>query len=95
MDNLSTGGAIMWWIGVAVLFLVVIPLVLALSLMVLRRLREIRDYAADVLDNGVRVTANLEPVPALHDTLTLTASVADGLRRYVGAVSRLLPGGNR
>lgn len=95
MDNLSTGGAIMWWIGVAVLFVVVIPLVLALSLMVLRRLREIRDYAADVLDNGVRVTANLEPVPALHDTLTLTASVADGLRRYVGAVGRLLPGGNR
>ncbi len=95
MDNLSTGGAIMWWIGVAVLFLVVIPLVLALSLMVLRRLREIKDYAADVLDNGVRVTANLEPVPALHDTLTLTASVADGLRRYVGAVGRLLPGGNR
>lgn len=95
MDNLSTGGAIMWWIGVAVLFLVVIPLVLALSLMVLRRLREIRDYAADVLDNGVRVTANLEPVPALYDTVTLTASVADGLRRYVSAVSRLLPGGNR
>lgn len=95
MDDLSVGGAILWWIGVAALFLVVIPLVLALSIMVLRRLREIRDYAADVLDNGVRVSENLEPVPALHDTLALTASMAAGLRRYVGAVGRLLGGGTR
>ncbi|MPY98658.1 MAG: hypothetical protein GEU97_11805 [Actinophytocola sp.] len=95
MDNLSTGGAILWWIGVAVLFLVVIPLVLALSVMVLRRLREIKDYASDVLDNGVRITENLAPVPALHDTRSLTASVADRLRTYVGAVAGLLRGAPR
>ncbi|MQA62901.1 MAG: hypothetical protein GEU86_15730 [Actinophytocola sp.] len=95
MDNLSTGAAILWWIGVAALFVVVIPLVLALSVRILRRLREIKDYAADVLDNGVRVTENLEPVPALLDTRDLAASVGTGLRRYVSAVGGLLPGGNR
>ncbi|MPY80605.1 MAG: hypothetical protein GEV04_19580 [Actinophytocola sp.] len=95
MDDLSAGGAIMWLIGVAALFLVVIPLVLALSLTVLRRLREIKDYAADVLDNGVRITENLEPLPALRDTRDHTTSVATGLRRYVGAVGALLGGGNR
>lgn len=95
MDDLSVGGAIMWWIGVAALFLVVIPLVLALSITVLRRLREVRDYATDVRDNGVQVSENLAPVPALHDTLALTASTASGLRAYVAAVGRLLGGGNR
>lgn len=95
MDNLSTGGAIMWWIGVAVLFLVVIPLVLILAAMVLRRLREIRDYAADVLDNGVRVTNNLEAVPALLDTRDLATSVAIRLRGYATSVGRLLGGGAR
>lgn len=90
MAELSTGAAILWWIGVVALFLVVIPLVLVLALRVLTLLREIKDYAADVLEHGVGVTKHLEPVPALVQTRDLVKSVGAGLGRYVGAVARLL-----
>lgn len=90
MAELSVGAAILWWIGVLALFLVVIPLVLILALRVLTLLREIKDYAVDVLEHGVGVTKNLEPVPALVQTRDLVNSVGAGLGRYVGAVARLL-----
>jgi len=90
MDTLSTGGAIVWWIGLAVLFLVVIPLVLLLVQRVLGHLREISHYADDVLTHGVGITNNLEPVPALVQTGELVNSAGGKLARYVGAVDRLL-----
>ncbi|MGH4022209.1 MAG: hypothetical protein ACRDT0_23840 [Pseudonocardiaceae bacterium] len=90
MDGLPVGGAIMWWIGVVALFLVVIPLVLYLVQRVLSDLREIRDYAADVLAHGVEVTKNLEPVPALLETRDLVKSVHGGLERYISSVRSLL-----
>lgn len=93
MDDLSAGAAILWWIGVAALLLVVIPLVLVLAQQVLARLREIDGYATDILDHGVQVTENLDPVPALLDTRDLAASAATKLGHYVGAVDRLLQGG--
>lgn len=92
MDSLSLAGAILWSIGLAVLFLGVIPLVLVLALRVLTRLREINDYAADILDHGVGVTKNLEPIPALVETRELVGSAGGKLARYVGAVDRLLRG---
>lgn len=88
--ELSVGAAVLWWIGLAVLFLVVIPLLLVLVVRVLTHLREIRDYAGDVLEHGVGITKNLEPVPALLETRDLVKGAGGGLARYVGAVDRLL-----
>lgn len=90
MDSLSTSGAVLWWLGLAALFLVVIPLLLVLVVRVLGHLREISQYADDVLVHGVGVTKNLEPVPALVQTGDLVASAGGKLARYVGAVDRLL-----
>lgn len=90
MNDLSAGAAILWFIGVAALFLVVIPLVLILVQKVLRSLGEIRSYATDVLEHIGGVTDNLESVPALLQTRDLVKSVGGGLGRYVGNVSRLL-----
>lgn len=90
MDGISTGAAVLWWIGIAALFLVVIPLVLLLVQRVLSDLREIRDYASDVLDHGVAIANNLEPVPALAETRDLVKAAGASLGTYASAASRLL-----
>jgi hypothetical protein len=90
MDAASGAAAVWWWLGVAVLFLVVIPVVLILAQRLLRKVIEIKRYADDVLEHGVGVTANLEPVPALVETRSLVKSVGEGLAAYFGAVERML-----
>ncbi|MPZ66915.1 MAG: hypothetical protein GEU83_15860 [Pseudonocardiaceae bacterium] len=90
MDGLPTGGAILWWIGVAALFLVVIPLVLTLALRVITHIREIKGYADDALVHGLAVTENLDPVPALLETRDLVKSASGKFGQYVSTVNRLL-----
>lgn len=79
-----------WWIGNAVLILVVIPLVIVLAQAVIRPAIEIRRYADDILENGIAVTANLDPVPALADTRHLVGETLAGAARYVRALDRIL-----
>lgn len=95
MDSIGIGAAILWWIGLAGLFLVVIPLVLVLSRRVLRHLREISDYASDVRAHGIAVTENLAAVPALFETRDLVKDVGARLEQYAGRASRLLRGVRR
>jgi hypothetical protein len=79
-----------WWIGNAVLLLVVIPLVVFLANRLARRVREVRDYAADVLAHGLGITANLDPVPALADTAGLVRVARDAAAQYAAAAGVLL-----
>ncbi len=79
-----------WWIGNAVLLLVVIPLVVLLGSGLVRRTREVRDYASDILAHGLGITANLDPVPALADTAGLVRVVRDASAKYAAAVEVLL-----
>lgn len=81
-----------WWIGNAVLVLVVIPLVAFLATRLVRRTREVRDYAADTLTHGLAITANLDPIPALAQTRDLVRSARDLAGRYAAAAARLLEG---
>lgn len=90
MEGLPTSGVILWWIGIAALFLVVIPLVLVLAQRVITHIAEIKGYADDVLSHGVAVTENLEPVPALLETRDLVKSSSGKLGQYVSTVNRLL-----
>lgn len=90
MEGLPTGGVIMWSIGIAALFFVVIPVVLILVQPVITHIKEIQGYADDVLTHGVAVTENLEPVPALLDTRDLVKSASGKLGQYVNTVNRLL-----
>jgi hypothetical protein len=92
MDAASGGAALWWWIGVLALLLVVIPLVLLLVQQVLRHIREIRGYADDLLEHGLGIAANLDPVPALADTRDLVKRVGGGLSGYAAVVGRLLGG---
>lgn len=80
----------LWWIANAVLLLVVTPVVILLGNRVLRPAVEIERYAADILEHGVLLSTNLDPVPAIIDTRDLV-SAAKGLAvGYVGAVGPLL-----
>lgn len=79
-------------IGLVVLFLVVAPLVVFLAHRVFSRISEVRRYADDVLEHGVGITANLDPIPALIETRDLVKGAGMGLLRYGAAVEKLLAG---
>ncbi len=78
-----------WWIGNALGVAVVIPLVLVLMAGVMRPAREIARYADDILEHGVGLARNLEPVPALGRTRELVAEVTQHAVDYVGALERM------
>lgn len=80
----------LWWIGNAALLLVVTPLVLLLANRVIRPAVEVQRYADDILEHGVLLTVNLEPVPAVADTRELVAATKSLSVAYVGAVGPLL-----
>lgn len=79
-----------WWIGNLLLLLVVAPAVILLLNRVLRPVFEIKNYADDVLDHGVRLTGTLDSVPRLGKTRELTGVARQNLGRYAGALQRLL-----
>ena len=77
---------IVWWLANAVALLVVVPVVVLLANRVVRPAVEIERYADDILEHGVGLTVNLEPVPALLDTQSLVHEVTGHAVRYVTAL---------
>jgi hypothetical protein len=89
---MSTASVVWSTIGLVVLYLVIAPLLVILAHRVFSRILEVRRYADDVLEHGVGITANLDPVPALIDTRDLVKGAGAGLLRYGAAVEKLLGG---
>lgn len=82
---------ILWWIGNAILLLVVLPVVLWLLGRVLAAVERIRTAVDAILVNGVILTNTLDNVPALLATTDDTIDqVAVGAVRYAGSVAKLL-----
>lgn len=81
---------VLWWIGNAVLLLVVAPVVILLANRVIRAGNEITDYADDILVHGVGLSGNLDPVPALLDTKSLVETATGNAVRYVTALEPLV-----
>ena len=68
----------LWWIGNAVLLLVVVPVLVALVNRVLAALVRIRGAADEILAGGVALTEELENVPEMlahHDRTVHDVSV--------------------
>lgn len=85
----TTAGAILAWVGLA-LGLVVLLAVLALLRGTLRPVREIDAYAGDVLTAGVGIATHLDAVDELQATRALGAAVpglAVGYLRKLGLAS--------
>lgn len=80
----------LWWLGNAVLFLVVLPVVLALINRTVTPILTIRRHANDILANVVVLTGKLDEVPELlADTDEVVKQVAAGALRYGGGVGKL------
>lgn len=80
----------LWWVGNAILILVVIPVVVLIANRVVAPAVEIKKYADDILANGVLVTGNLDPIPALIETRRMVGETLAGVARYGGALDEIL-----
>lgn len=86
--GVSTGIAILAWIGLVV-GVVVLLVVIALFQRVLRPASEIDAYAGDILTAGVGIATNLDAVDELQTTRTLGGAVpglAVGYLRKLGLI---------
>ncbi len=77
-------------VGGIVGLLVVAPVVILLFDRVLRLAHDARHYADDILANGVVLTGDLDPVPALLETQKLIHEATARAARYVTALSQLV-----
>jgi hypothetical protein len=82
---ISTGLAVLAWIGLA-LGLVLSIVVLALLQSVLRPVFEIRRYSEDILVAGVGIAKNLDAVDELARTRELATAVPDLAVAYLSKV---------
>jgi hypothetical protein len=82
----------LWWIGNAMLLLVVVPVLVALLNRVLAALERIRAASDNILAGGVALVGELDGVPELLAVTDGTiGDVAGGAVRYAGSVAKLLP----
>lgn len=81
----------LWWIGNAVLLLVVVPVLVALLNRVLAACERIRGASDQILGGGVGLIGELDKVPGLLGvTDQAIADVSLGAVRYAGSVGKLL-----
>jgi hypothetical protein len=82
---------VLWWIGNAILLVVILPVVIALLNRVLAALERIRGATDEILAGGVRLVGELDNVPDLLATTDQTIrEVSVGAVRYAGSVAKLL-----
>lgn len=82
---------VLWWIGDVVLFVVVVPVLVALLNRILAALERIRGAADDILAGGVALAGEVDGLPeALATTDQTVHEVAVGAVRYAGSVAKLL-----
>ena len=82
---------VLWWIGNAVLLLVVFPVVVYLLNRVLAAVERVRQATDDILSGGVALIGELTGVPeALATTDATIKEVSVGAVRYAGSVAKLL-----
>lgn len=82
---------VLWWIGNAVLLVVILPVVIALLNRVLAAVERIRGACDEILSGGVALIGQLDGVPeALAETDRTVKEVTVGAVRYAGSVAKLL-----
>ena len=82
---------VLWWIGNAILLLVVLPVVIFLLNRVLAALERVRAATDDILAGGVELVGELSVVPdGLATTDSTVHQVSVGAVRYAGSVAKLL-----
>ena len=82
---------VLWWIGNAILLVVILPVVIYLLNRVLAAVERIRGATDNILAGGVALIGELNGVPeALAVTDETIKAVSVGAVRYAGSVAKLL-----
>jgi hypothetical protein len=81
---------LLWWIGNAVLLVVILPVVVLLLQGVVQPAAEIKRTADQLAAAGPVLVNYLDPVAQLTTTRQLVHQTTDGLARYGGALDRIL-----
>jgi hypothetical protein len=82
---------VLWWIGNAILLLVVLPVVIFLLNRVLAALERIRGATDEILRGGVALIGEVDGVPeGLAATDRTVREISVGAVRYAGSVAKLL-----
>ena len=82
---------VLWWIGNAILLVVVLPVVIFLLNRVLAALERIRGATDNILAGGVALVGELNGLPEeLAVTDETVKEVSVGAVRYAGPVAKLL-----
>ncbi|HEY2575201.1 MAG TPA: hypothetical protein VGI74_02725 [Streptosporangiaceae bacterium] len=82
---------VLWWIGNAILLVIILPVVIWLLNRVLAAVERIRGATDEILTGGVNLAGQLEGVPeALAVTDKTIEEVKVGAVRYAGSVAKLL-----
>ena len=82
---------VLWWIGNAILLVVVLPVVIFLLNRVLAAVERIRGATDHILAGGVALIGELNGLPeALAVTDETVKEVSVGAVRYAGSVAKLL-----
>ena len=82
---------VLWWIGNALLLLVIVPVLVALLNRVLAALERIRGASDNILAGGVALIGELDGVQeGLAQTDRTVHDVSVGAVRYAGSVAKLL-----
>ena len=79
-----------WWFGNLLLFVIVIPLVLALLNRTLNAILDIQGHTRNILQNVTTLTGKLDEVPELlEDTDEVVKQVAAGALRYATGADKV------
>ena len=80
----------LWWLGIAIYILVVIPVVLVLLQRLARAAFDIGKNVDTIHGQAAGIVVAVDDVKALHPTRDRVNRVCAGLTRYVNAVARAL-----
>ncbi|HEY4008165.1 MAG TPA: hypothetical protein VGM60_23700 [Pseudonocardia sp.] len=83
-------GMTLWWIGIAVLVLVVLPVVVLLLQRLSNAVGRIDTHVRKIHDQAGGLVVAVNDVAALVGTRDRVSRVGSGLTRYVNAVDRIL-----
>jgi len=81
---------VLWWIGNAVLLVVIAPVVVFLLYRVLEAARAVRRAADGIAGVGTAMVVDLKPVAELVKTESYVSQTTKGLARYGAALDEIL-----
>lgn len=90
METLPAAVYVIWWVVLALIVVVIVPVAIWLLHRALRAASFIRVYLADMLTAGVGIAGNTAAIAALDDTLAVAAGMvqsAEQIKADTGTIA--------